>query len=459
VPGPAEAVAIAFGDRGGFDAIAAAERQFDESRMVDGAADEARHWGGDRGPGGYHIGELFVLVAEVGVFDTALERGTFQPLGEVAPVAFGDGARKRGGAGREKVGPEAEQLGTRLADDREARRGARFNEYESRLRGLPGAGNDSIPAGGRDFAQCIAGDDQIVGGERGCAGQIGRLPIRMRQQPRAAFAERWIWFKQRGMKPREYLERRDGGGTRSGPEVKDGCGRRRQAACRFGEHMMGGGIGCRQPGKQVGGQFLLRLERDGGARTVGAVVVRQHGDGAFEASVRQPLRGEVILEKLEYEIGRMHFLYDASMAFLDEIEAALGGEAGLQRALEMTIGELKAESGTVHLLEQDGVLHLKAASGIPDVVLRVVQLIPVGKGMAGLAVERAEPVSVCNLQTDTSGDVKPGARKTGMEGAIVVPVMAAGRPVGALGVANREERTFTEEEIGLLMEVGRRIAG
>ncbi|MCC6390568.1 MAG: GAF domain-containing protein [Bryobacterales bacterium] len=147
------------------------------------------------------------------------------------------------------------------------------------------------------------------------------------------------------------------------------------------------------------------------------------------------------------------------MAFLDEIEAALAGEAGLQRVLDMTIDELKAESGTIHLLEQDGVLHLKAARGIPDAVLQVVQLIPVGKGMAGLAVERGKPVNVCNLQTDTSGDVRLGARKTGMEGAIVAPVMAGDKPVGALGVANREERTFTEEEIALLMEVGRRIVG
>lgn len=158
-------------------------------------------------------------------------------------------------------------------------------------------------------------------------------------------------------------------------------------------------------------------------------------------------------------IPRMHFFYDALMAFLDEIEAALAGQAGLQRVLDMTIAGLKAESGTIHLLEQDGVLHLKAARGIPDSVLEVVQLIPVGKGMAGLAVQRAQPVNVCNLQTDASGDVMPGARKTGLEGAIVVPVMAADKAVGALGVANREERTFTAEEIALLMEVGRRIAG
>ena len=42
--------------------------------------------------------------------------------------------------------------------------------------------------------------------------------------------------------------------------------------------------------------------------------------------------------------------------------------------------------------------------------------------MAGLAVQRKEPVSVCNLQTDASGAARPGAKATGMEGALVVPI-------------------------------------
>ena len=127
----------------------------------------------------------------------------------------------------------------------------------------------------------------------------------------------------------------------------------------------------------------------------------------------------------------------------------------LQTILETTIRQLNAESGTIHLLGDDGVLHLKASSGIPEVVLNLVRTVPIGKGMAGLAVERCQPVSVCNLQSNTSGDARPGAKNTGMEGAIVVPVMSGDRAVGALGVANRQERTFTEAEIATLMEAGR----
>src|SRR5262249_7235884 len=116
-------------------------------------------------------------------------------------------------------------------------------------------------------------------------------------------------------------------------------------------------------------------------------------------------------------------------------------------------------SGTIHLLEADGVLHLKAATAnIPQFVLDKVQLVPVGKGMAGLAVERNAPVNTCNIQTDTSGDVRSGAKATGLEGAIVVPITRDGAAVGALGIANRTERTFTEQEIADLMKVGQALA-
>lgn len=146
------------------------------------------------------------------------------------------------------------------------------------------------------------------------------------------------------------------------------------------------------------------------------------------------------------------------MTFLDRVESALAS-GGLQESLRLTLEHFRADTGTIHLLESDGVLHLKAASaGIPKPVLDAVELVPIGKGMAGLAVLRKQPVSVCNLQTDSSGDARPAAKATGMEGAIVVPIMNGEAAVGALGIANRTARTFTSEETALLIEVGRSIA-
>ncbi|NOT30307.1 MAG: GAF domain-containing protein, partial [Planctomycetes bacterium] len=104
-----------------------------------------------------------------------------------------------------------------------------------------------------------------------------------------------------------------------------------------------------------------------------------------------------------------------------------------EAALALTLAHFRAESGTIHSLA-GAQLHLRAHSpGMPAPVLALIRLIPVGKGMAGLAVERRAPVTACNLQTDTSGDVRPGARATGLAGSLVVPLLRDAQPVGALG--------------------------
>ena len=130
----------------------------------------------------------------------------------------------------------------------------------------------------------------------------------------------------------------------------------------------------------------------------------------------------------------------------------------LTKSLEEIIAALAADSGTIHMIGEDGALHLKASSGVPEVVLNIVRIVPIGKGMAGLCAERAEPITACNIQNDSSGNVRPGAKATGMEGAIVVPIFDGQKLTGTLGIANRQERTFTEEEQAQLIAAGRKMA-
>jgi L-methionine (R)-S-oxide reductase len=149
----------------------------------------------------------------------------------------------------------------------------------------------------------------------------------------------------------------------------------------------------------------------------------------------------------------------ADNRFLSELERSVTDGGRWDDALERILKQVGADSGTIHLLGGDGALHLKAASaGMPQAVLDTVRRVPIGKGMAGLAVERKQPVNACNIQTDTTGDVRPGARTTGLQGSIVVPMLRGDAAVGALGVANHQERTFTDQETVLLMEAGRLLA-
>ena len=81
-------------------------------------------------------------------------------------------------------------------------------------------------------------------------------------------------------------------------------------------------------------------------------------------------------------------------------------------------------TGTLHRFDPaDQHLKLVAHLGIPPQLMPVIQSIPVGKGIAGVAAERREAVELCNLQTDTSGVAKPGAKQTQVMGSLAVPVL------------------------------------
>ncbi len=119
----------------------------------------------------------------------------------------------------------------------------------------------------------------------------------------------------------------------------------------------------------------------------------------------------------------------------------------VQSWLKGFLEEHHAAAGTVHLFENGG-LKLAAAVNIPPPVQQVVAWVPNGKGMAGLALQRKEPVQTCNLQEDRSGSVKPGAKAVNAQAAIALPVMDnAGEVRAVVGLAFQEEREFNPAEI------------
>ena len=114
---------------------------------------------------------------------------------------------------------------------------------------------------------------------------------------------------------------------------------------------------------------------------------------------------------------------------------------------------------TVHMLDsKDGMLHLRSQQGLPPFILEKVQVIPIGKGMAGIAAERKEPVQVCNLQTDDSGVARPSAKMTQMEGSIATPMLVDGNVLGVLGIAKPTAYDFSSDESELLLAIGALLA-
>lgn len=127
--------------------------------------------------------------------------------------------------------------------------------------------------------------------------------------------------------------------------------------------------------------------------------------------------------------------------------------------LSQTIAEFGCTTGTLHRLDPaDRHLKLVAHQGIPAALMPIIQSIPVGKGIAGVAAERQEPVEMCNLQTDTSGVARTGAKQTQVQGTLAVPVLDGTRLCGTLGIGKLVPYDFTAEEKERLMHTARSIS-
>jgi signal transduction protein with GAF and PtsI domain len=135
-------------------------------------------------------------------------------------------------------------------------------------------------------------------------------------------------------------------------------------------------------------------------------------------------------------------------------------QTDLEKILRDTLAKFNSETGTIHKLhEPTQLLRLLAQVGLPPQLLDMVSIIPVGKGIAGETVQKNRPVTICNLQTDTSGVAKPGAKQTGVGGAVCVPIRNGEKIVGTLGIGTQREHEYSAAEINALQDIANSLAG
>lgn len=130
----------------------------------------------------------------------------------------------------------------------------------------------------------------------------------------------------------------------------------------------------------------------------------------------------------------------------------------LENVLRETLRHFHSETGTIHSLDpQAQLLQLEAQIGLPPQMLDVVKTIPVGKGIAGQVAAQNKPVTICNLQTDTSGVARPGAKQTGLGGTVCVPIRHNDVLMGTFGIGTIRVYEYTAEDTHELEEIGRKI--
>lgn len=122
--------------------------------------------------------------------------------------------------------------------------------------------------------------------------------------------------------------------------------------------------------------------------------------------------------------------------------------------LDGVLAEFACQTGTLHRADGD-FLDLVAHRGVPEFLLPKIGRIPFGKGIAGAAAERREPVELCNLQQDLGGVARPDARATKVSGSLAVPVFSpdGARVLGTLGVGMEAPHDFSDAEKARLAEI------
>ena len=129
----------------------------------------------------------------------------------------------------------------------------------------------------------------------------------------------------------------------------------------------------------------------------------------------------------------------------------MSARADPQSWLDAFVRDSGGIAGTVHLLTAPDELSLAAAVRIPEPVKQIIARVPRGKGMAGLALERDEPISTCNIKTDATGQVRPGARMVDARAGVALPVHdGSGKVRAVVGVAFTDEKALSEAELAEL---------
>jgi signal transduction histidine kinase len=146
------------------------------------------------------------------------------------------------------------------------------------------------------------------------------------------------------------------------------------------------------------------------------------------------------------------------LALLNRVGSAMGSSLELDEILNKTLALLmahfKVEAGEIFLKEEDGeTLRLTLHRGEAAEAFWTRNRFKVGEGMIGRAAETLTPVISSRLERDDP-TVRQAVVEAGFKQIACIPLTARGAVVGVLTLATRNRKTFSQNEVQLLVSVG-----
>lgn len=152
----------------------------------------------------------------------------------------------------------------------------------------------------------------------------------------------------------------------------------------------------------------------------------------------------------------------ADLVLLRDIGDTANSGADLQRLIDKVLDSIReaveVEMASLMLLEADGLLHIRAARGLPAEVVAGTRIAP-GQGVAGYVLAQGEPVLIDDLERDGRFPPRAGAHRYETRSLLSVPLRSRDRVIGVLNVNNkRSGETFTAVDQTLLTTIAQQTA-
>lgn len=200
----------------------------------------------------------------------------------------------------------------------------------------------------------------------------------------------------------------------------------------------------------------LQFRRKDGQLFTGAVHARLGNLGDAQV-VHGTLRDVSDIKRIEQELRQKH----RDVSLVNEIAHRAGGSRNLRDMLQAVLAQVRqafdADGGGVYLVRDDKApLELATHEGISMELLKDLEHVPPGIGLAGRVAASGRPRTSTDIQRDNRVR-SDAARKAGWRGFQAIPLEANEKTVGVLFLFNHQRRTLSREELRLLLAIGKQV--
>jgi signal transduction histidine kinase len=204
-----------------------------------------------------------------------------------------------------------------------------------------------------------------------------------------------------------------------------------------------------------------------GDELIGALVLVHDHKGAFDEddlNLLEALAGQAAIAiqnaRTYQELSRRHKEVSALYAIAEAINRPCDMQSLLDNALESVIKVTCADAAGIRFLDrQNGALQFVASRGLSPEFIRWIQPNHLGKGVTGSVALTGDPGLIPDMLAHPAStpDFRTALAKERIRARLEVPLNSREQVIGTLGIASHKPNVFGQNDIELLLAIGRQL--